>query len=493
MYYSYFSLVKRIALILSFLYGFAGAHAQPEAHNQFATFYSTEQGPYIETAFVVIGNSLFHKQTENGSLQAKILVTEIFKSGGEIVDFKKYELFGPEISDSIFLDFMNQERFALNDGYYNYELTITDLYSIDSLRTTVNDVVHIKGAGNDLMASTLELVQANPEPTTEITSYSKAGYEIIPLIYDYYPTGANSLAFYIEIYNSDLVLGDTTQYLITYHIEDFSTAQVVGQFRQFAKMETEPVNVLMKGFNIESLPTGTYSLVFELRDQNNELLVTKQHRFFRFNEDLIAAQNDLAEVDVIGTFAESITDADTLREILYAHHPISEALERTIIEEQIEIFDLESMQQFLYTIWVKRMSEDPKGGFLNYMEQVKLVDEMFGTKVREGYETDRGRVYLQYGTPNSVTDRPNEPSSYPYQIWQYYKAGEYSNKKFIFYNPDLVTNDYVLLHSDMYGEIRNDRWELVLNSRNNPTDNIYDTEPQDQFGGNSNDYWTNPR
>lgn len=476
------------------LLAFGLAKAQPEAHIQFTSFYTTDQGPYMETAFVVIGSSLTHLPNENGKLQSKILVTEIFKQDDEILDFKKYELFGPEVTDSLWLDFMNQERFAMPSGFYQYEIAIVDLYSPDSAQYTYNTVAHmLDEPGEEITSSTLELIESSPVPTVEQTKYSKSGYEIKPLVYDYFPPAANELSFYLEIYNSDVALGADNEYLATYHIENYSNGEIVGQYRQFDKLSTAPVNVLIKGFNITELETGTYILVLEVRDKENELLMTKQHRFFRFNADPESIIADINEQDIFGTFAEKITDWDTLAEHLYSMHPIAEGLERNIIDNQIPTFDVETMQQFLYTFWSARDAEDPEAAFLTYTEQVALVNEAYGTKVRKGYETDRGRVYLQYGTPDSQVLRPSEPSSYPYEIWHYHRAGEYTNRRFVFYNPDLVTNDYTLLHSDMYGEIKNNNWELILNSRNNPLENIDQTDPRDQYGGNADDFFTNPR
>lgn len=92
--------------------------------------------------------------------------------------------------------------------------------------------------------------------------------------------------------------------------------------------------------------------------------------------------------------------------------------------------------------------------------EVEVVKE-FSTSIRKGYNTDRGRVYLQYGPPDNRTQMPHEPSAYPYEIWQYYKVKGQSNRRFIFYNPDLVTNDFKLIHSDALGEIMNDQWQLL--------------------------------
>jgi hypothetical protein len=104
-------------------------------------------------------------------------------------------------------------------------------------------------------------------------------------------------------------------------------------------------------------------------------------------------------------------------------------------------------------------------------------------------------VYLKYGPPNQIVDRPSEPSAYPYQIWHYYKAANFSNKRFVFYMPDLGTNDYDLLHSDVTGEYKNYRWEYVLHSRNSTNSNIDSPggDNQNHYGGQSKDFYRFPR
>ncbi len=155
--------------------------------------------------------------------------------------------------------------------------------------------------------------------------------------------------------------------------------------------------------------------------------------------------------------------------------------------------DLETMRRYFYSFWYDRNPADPQGAWEAYYQQIKKVNRMFGTSIRAGYETDRGRVYLEYGPPDDIANRPNEPSSYPYQIWHYYKAKEFNNKRFVFYDPNLMGGDYELLHSDVPGEIRNRRWRAILQKRNTPTDNVDRNRGQDHYGGRADDYFTSPR
>jgi hypothetical protein len=120
------------------------------------------------------------------------------------------------------------------------------------------------------------------------------------------------------------------------------------------------------------------------------------------------------------------------------------------------------------------------------------VNEAFSTTINKGYLTERGRVFLRYGAPNSISQRHNEPSAYPYEIWYYYKLNAQTKVKFVFYSDDIVTNDFRLLHADLRGEIQNRQWEMILFSRNN----TYKGDQNDMnpnYGSWSRDLYNNPR
>ena len=68
-------------------------------------------------------------------------------------------------------------------------------------------------------------------------------------------------------------------------------------------------------------------------------------------------------------------------------------------------------RKFFYSFWYNHNNVEPQKAWEDYKIQVKRIDRLFGTKIRKGYQTDRGRVYLKYGAPNNLIDRPNEPST----------------------------------------------------------------------------------
>ena len=116
-----------------------------------------------------------------------------------------------------------------------------------------------------------------------------------------------------------------------------------------------------------------------------------------------------------------------------------------------------------------------------------MVNKNYNTSIKKGYETDQGRVYLQYGAPNSIITEKHDPSAYPYEIWSYYKVNNQTNRKFVFYCTEISGSDYVLLHSDVTGEIATNNWEMVLHKRDTP---IYDFDQKsgiNYYGGHSID------
>jgi GWxTD domain-containing protein len=147
------------------------------------------------------------------------------------------------------------------------------------------------------------------------------------------------------------------------------------------------------------------------------------------------------------------------------------------------------MRKHIQAFWKYTAKNSPYESWIKYKNQIYLVERSFGNNFQEGFETDRGRVYLKYGSPSSINARETSPTEYPYEIWIYDKIGAFSNKRFVFYNPDLVNNAYRLLHSDMLGELKNPSWQQILVKRNTMNGDVDSPNKFNQrvWGGNSND------
>ncbi|MBL7916218.1 MAG: GWxTD domain-containing protein [Bacteroidia bacterium] len=470
-----------------------GSAKNLQALFSFKTFYSPENGPYIETYLSVNGKSVVYSKNANGMYQGAIEITATYKDAEGIRHSDKYNLLSPEVKDTNNLDFsfLDQQRVQLPNGKYVLELVIRDK-NIPEKPYNVTQPVKIEYYNNIVAISDIELLESYTK-TVSPTVLSKSGFDLIPFADNFYGNSLKSLKFYAEVYNTDKVMSGSP-YLLSYFIETAESKRVIEAMRGFIKQNPEKVNVLLREIPITDLPSGNYNLVLEVRNQQNELIATNTTFFQRSNIVTLPVSGDFQQRDVSNTFASAITNKDSLIEYIHSLTPIANQLEQTFLTNQMKLADVKIMQQFFYDFWSKRSPVNPEKAWMDYRIEVMRVNNDFSTRIAKGYTTERGRVYLKYGPPNTISKNYSEPSAYPYEIWHYYKIEQQSNRKFVFYNPDLVTNDFILLHSDAQGEPNNDRWELEIYKRDTQSRD-YDEKNKgaDYFGNKAGENFSNPR
>ena len=83
--------------------------------------------------------------------------------------------------------------------------------------------------------------------------------------------------------------------------------------------------------------------------------------------------------------------------------------------------------------------------------------------------------------PNTIMESPYGPATAPYEIWHYYALGsKQSNAKFVFYNPDMLADNYELIHSNVRGELYNPNWQRLLFDRSRINYDVDGKEWKDQ-------------
>lgn len=460
----------------------------------YTIFNVPDKEPFIETYLSVAGESVIFEKNDREQFQALIEVTFIFRQNNEIKEFDKYQLFSPEIIDTnlIDFDFIDQQRYFMPEGDYEMEIIISDLKAGKKPFSFIQPV-SISFHKEDICFSGIQLVKS-VSPMTETNILTKGGYDLVPMVFNFFPESINKFTYYVEIYNAEKALGQEEKFLVTCFIRSFETGIPIREYTSHKRMDAKPVVSLLNEYDITRLPSGNYTLVIEVRNKNNELLSTNELFFQRSNPNIEYNLDELAGIDVQITFASQYTSNNTLNEYLRCLSPIATELEKNFIYKQSPSAGLQTNQQFFYNFWSARDMQNPEKAWNDYHIQVQAVNMAYKTQIHKGYETDRGRVYLKYGPPNVISESYHEPSSYPYEIWHYYELSDNQrNKRFVFYTHDLVTNNFVLLHSDAIGEISNYRWQVFLNSRwYDPYNVDYRMAPR-IYGSWADDYYRNPR
>ncbi|NQX91134.1 MAG: GWxTD domain-containing protein [Flavobacteriales bacterium] len=452
---------KTLLLLLLFWVPFYGFSI--EAYFDLKKFQLPNGENYIETYLSFTTNGVGYTRLDNGLLQAEVEATIIIQQGDNIIDFKKINILSPQVTDSTLTEFLDVQKFILPNGPYTIDVKLKDLNDLDNGDAALTQQF-ILGIRKDQVDFSDVMLLNSATKCNEPGPLTKSGFDLVPHVSDYYSSLQDKLIFYTELYHTDM-LSDSLFVLSTFISEKF-TDDPVDPYMKIERAKAKSIMPILKSFDISELETGYYTLHIEMRNRQNELLLSQEIEFQRNNFKQETTLESIEQVDISRTFVSLYDDRDSLLEHLNSCHPIASNLERSSIENQMQYADLPTLQKYFFYFWSRRSEAHPDLAWAEYKKQVDYVDEEYGTRVKKGYESDRGRVYLQYGKPNTIVVRHNPPNVLPYEIWHYYTIGDFNNRRFLFYSREAVAVDFVLLHSDMLGEVQNNDWPVIMRTEN---------------------------
>ena len=464
-------------------------------------FNTLNSKPYLETSLTISGNSVKFVPVSGGR-QASVNIAWRILKGKDVVKSSVYNLMSPVIKDTLHLpSFLDNQRFSLENGTYELELSIADNTLPDKKTTHKQQIVIDLKRDKRLYSSEIQILESYsksnaPGPLT------KNGYDLVPYNINYFPKSQNALKFYFETYNTDSVLGKQAKFLYTYYVENSENLRRMASLNGYQKQNAQRLNALLAQFDITSLPSGNYNLVIEVKDSANKIQAQKKW-FFQRQSDALQIPDEFASRDIrtIEDFFNSIQNTDSLKQFVECLWPRSSVKEREWQQTQISTKDPNLLRSYAVEYWKKEAGDslNPLKIWLSYYSEVKEANALLKCGKQKGYYTDRGRVYLQYGKPDQRNQVNSEPNTYPYEIWQYYRIYDkstgrfFTNKRFVFVNEAIADNCYKLIHSDVRGEVYDERWRFRLVNRSQQSQNIDQTRPASTYGTNVDENFNNPR
>ncbi len=489
--------MKRKILLLIFLAVFFNSLSAQgiKAYLSYAAFNTIENEPYLETYLTVKGSSIRHIASGD-KFQGTVIVQIIFRQDDNIVNFAKYKLAGPLSEDTLsgVLNFLDVQRYTLGNGSFDIEVKMNDLNTEDEPITSF-DQYTISFPEDTTSFSDIEFLTSFSE--SDLTdNLSRNGYQLIPYVFNYFPENANSISFYTEMYNHNIENG--SGYLLSYYIKQFETNKILDNFSFVKRKTADTINPVLGTIDIKDLPSGNYLLVIEARDRNNELICNKESFFQNYNPSLEFNIEDVNPFDMSNSFVSAMNSHDTLAMYISWLKPISSDAERTFTVSLLNPdSDINDMKKYFLNFWVEKDKSYPEEAWLAYKFNVEKTIYNYSTQNTPGFDTDRGRVFLQYGAPNVISESYTEPNAFPYEIWHFYQLPNgQTDKKFVFYTQEIATNDFELIHSDAIGELNNYKWRLWINNRDTRYTNLMnvdDTHYREIWGSNQDDYYHQPR
>jgi len=411
---------------------------------------------YIEFYYSFNQASLSLFETDTSRYIKGILNVSIIDSAtGEVIVNRDWMIHN-EIVDTSYLNsnLIGLLGFILKEGVYKCEFTGIDSKNPIS-KKVISDVVHIQPFLKiQTSISDIQLASRILQDSENTNSvFYKNSYEIMPVPTAIFGEGQPVLFYYSELYNlskSDLA-GDLKLEQIVLNSRNSLVSISSKKINRKIDSRVEVGKVL-----VHKMPTDTYTLVLNLIDSVANYGVSSTKKFFVYNPSVVSVDTFSQQTtSTLGTMFGAMSEEE-LDDLFSKSQYLATSNE---INQYSILTNEEGKREFLNQFWELRdnnRNDYRNEYFLSYLKRIDESNLRYSALGREGWKTDRGRVYLMYGDPNEIDRYPNETETRPYEIWNYHEleGGVY----FIF--ADITGfGDYQLVHSTKRGEIRDDNWQ----------------------------------
>ncbi|MBI4722914.1 MAG: GWxTD domain-containing protein [Candidatus Stahlbacteria bacterium] len=164
----------------------------------------------------------------------------------------------------------------------------------------------------------------------------------------------------------------------------------IGKIKDTLKLDTTVINPITLKFHRDSLGFGTHFIYLALGENKfQDSVVIEAPFWYKDYEKRVQQLHYIAETEEIDSLLKTPVNK---REDLWSKFWVC--------------------KDSIFRIGAQELETE-------YFNRVNYANEQF-TAVREGWKTDRGRIYVKLGNPSEISRYPFELDSKPYEIWYYY-------------------------------------------------------------------------
>jgi len=381
------------------------------------------------------------------TLTNNVVVNKRYKSRTEI-----------DPSDSLFSEknLLGKLGYVLAEGDYHLQISATDI--ADSTNFILfNENIEIKKVSpNKYALSDIQLAtriisnSANKE-----SMFYKNTMEIFPNPHIIYTEKMPILFFYSEIYNLNSQENNGKEITLIQQLFSGNGRSLKAKYKT---LPTKNSSIVEAGIvNLKKYPTGSYILTLSIFEDSSDVGTSTSKRFYLINPSVKVATTQLSSDKLMVQSSEyGLMSDEECDELFLQLIPLARKVDTDTYRE---LKTIDGKRKFLFDFWLVRDQEPEtiENEFKEeYMERVDFVENRFRTFVSRGIETERGRVYLQYGEPDEMDHFPSEYNMKPYESWFY---NSIEGGVFFIFGDISGYGNYELLHSTKRGELRDDDWQ----------------------------------
>ncbi len=422
----------------------------------YATFRYDAGSKYLEIYYSIQQSSLLpHKSDSLYAVEAQISLTFTDSASGKIVQQKDWKVKN-EVSDSLELgkniNLIGVVGFSLTPAKYFLNISAVDIHNQENKVSFKEKLNLLPIPTEKFSLSDIQLASRIIQDSENKESvFYKNTMEVIPAPNLLFGENQPVVYYYNELYNLLTATGNIDLHAFVYN----ASGNVVFSKKKSFSNKTES-RVEANTVNISKMPTGAYTLVLVATDSTASKKAFSSKKFFVYNPAIAdTAVRQMGNSD----FMASQFAILSLEECDHLFAKSKYLAGKKEIDQFAKVSSVEGKREYLYKFWKAKdeVPETPENEtFTKYFYRVDQANQKFSAMKKEGWKTDRGRVYLIYGEPSEIERYPNQLDSKPYEVWQYHNL----EGGVIFVFADLTGfSDYQLINSTMRGELRDDNWQ----------------------------------
>ncbi len=346
-----------------------------------------------------------------------------------------------------------QINIVLDSGTYVLKMNASDLNDDTKINNAEEEVVLKSFPSDKLSLSTIELSTDIVKSADENNIFYKNTLEVTPNPSNLFGNNLSKLFYYIELYNLNAQeLGNS--YTITTAIANQDGTEIKANPKKYELKSDSKVE--FGSIDITGLPSNRYILYVKISDNNDKELLRAFKYFYIFNTDTTHDMQNLTDIENEYLLSEypKLTEKQVDNEFKKAIYIMSDQQKEKY--ESLKSIDEKRMYMFKYWKGISQYLTKKE-----YFSRLDFANTNFKSDFREGWKTDRGRVYALYGKYDEIERFPYEGSTRAYEIWTYNKVQ--GGAIFVFVDNSTGFGDYVLVHSTAQNEIRDDNWKDKIN------------------------------
>lgn len=351
----------------------------------------------------------------------------------------------------------NRLTMMVSPGIYSARLMILDAVSkVEG--TFIYDRLEIVPSKRDKLAlSTLELAHDIQIVDENLSSEGasrlvKNGRKVIPNPMGIYSDNDSNLFIYAELYNLAFNSNVNDTFSLNYKVYD-EDGSLFFDYGDIIQQKPGSSSVISNALNIADYNPGRYSLRLTARDFASGHLDSSLIGFIIFPKTgelpQVITQRILHPYDSAG---------------LETKMHISRFLLTPIQSQMLGSLNDVGKERFIDQFFADK-DPDPKTHENEYLDDVFrryiFANDNYSTLpgINDGWNTDRGRILLQYGPWDTRVEESSPAYGKPWEKWTYYSIQ--GGVVFVFQDIGGY-GDYELVHSTADGEIYNADWDRII-------------------------------